>query len=224
MTDPLTFRCELTEARLARAEPELAAAMAWWTARHQEALRAGRERLEPWLRWLGVGLAAAGALLSGALVATVPVGACAGSRLALLQVATPLFALLGVVFWFLPRLSSALRAWAPAAAARRAPRLLAPLRAHLPTEVRYGLADGRLESSLARPPRRAVTRLADVRGALVGAEVACLFGGPPLSRLLRVVWLAGEAERRALLEALEAGGVACHPLAPQGGGPAAPGG
>lgn len=220
MAPPLTLRCQLTQDRLDRATPELAGALARWTAQHQEALRARRERLEPFLRWLGVALAALGALLSGFAVAVMPEAPCRGTAsLALFQLATPLFALLGVVFWFLPRLSATLRAWAPAAAARRAPRLLAPLRPHLPSEVTYLLADGRLASSLARPRRHGVTPLASVHGALVGREVACLFGPPPLSRLRRVVWLAGEAERQALAEALAAAGVPVQDLA--GAGPGA---
>lgn len=212
MAGPLAFRCALTPALLDRASPEVAAALALWTSRRQAALAPLRDRLEPGLRLAGLGLSAAGALLSGWVVATAPEGACAERALAPFQVATPLFAALGVVFWFLPRATAALRAWAPRAAAARAPRLLAPLRRHLPTEVAYRLEDGRLASSLARPARTGTTALASVGGVVAGEAVACLFGRPPLARLLRVVWLPGPAEREALLAALGAAGAEVHRL------------
>lgn len=218
MDPTLALRCDLTAERVDQAAPELAAALAAWVALRQEALRTRRERLEPPLRRLGLALSACGALLAGWAVATWPEVPCprAGSP-ALLQAATPLFVAFGVVFWFLPRLTARLRAWAPAAAARRAPRLLAPLRAHLPSEVAYRLEGGRLVSSLARPRRVGVTPLASVEGAVVGQVVACLFGPPPWSRLRRVVWLAGAAERQALLGALGAAGVPVHHLPGAGG-------
>jgi hypothetical protein len=217
---PLSLRCELTAERLDRAAPELAAALALWTVRHQEALRATRERLEPVVRWFGVALSVAGALLSGWAVATFPETTCRGpAPTAFYQLATPLFVLFGVVFWFLPRLSAALRAWAPGAAARRAPRLLATLRPHLPSEVSYQLAGGRLAASLARPRRQSVTPLAAVRGAVAGRTILCLFGPPPLSRLRRVVWLAGEPERQALLAALGEAGVPVQELPAPAGEP-----
>jgi hypothetical protein len=212
MASPISFRCDLTAERVDQAEPELAAALARWARHRQEALRPRRERLEPGLRLLGLALSALGVALSGWAVAASPGRACQGAPGgwrgdALYQVATPVFALLGVVFWFLPRLTAALRAWAPGAAARQAPRLLARLRPHLPSEVTYRLEDGRLHASLARPRREGATRLAAVGGALVGGTVACLFGRPPLARLVRVVWLAGEAERAALVAALAEAGV-----------------
>jgi hypothetical protein len=227
----LELRCELTPEKLDRAAPELALALADWASRRQEAMRLPRQRLEPWLRGLGLALAALGAILSGGMVALLPERTCAGAACSglLYQVMTPLFVVLGVVFWFLPGLSAALRAWAIRTAAARAPRLLAPLRAASPTRVDYRLAGGRLESRLARPPRTASTPLAALGGALVGAEVACLFGRAPLARLLRVVWLAGPVERAALTAALQAAGVPVTPLpaglsgaSPAPGAPAPP--
>lgn len=221
MAGPLAFRCAVTQALLDRAVPEVSGALALWTSRRQAALAPLRDRLEPALRLAGLGLAAAGALLSGWVVATAPDRACADRALVPFQVATPLFAALGVVFWFLPRLSAALRAWAPRAAAARGPRILAPLRPLLPTEVAYRLADGHLEASLVRPARASRTAVASVGGAVAGEAVACLFGRPPLARLLRVVWLPGAAEREALLAALGAAGAEVHRLPAAGeAGPA----
>lgn len=200
---PDAFRCELTPDRLDAGEREVGAALALWTRRRQEALRKKRERVEPWLRRAGLAACAVGAGLSAwadvaTSVSTCP-AAAARSSATLYQVMTPVFVALGVVFWFLPRWTAALRAWAPRAAARAAPRLIAPLRAQLPTDVSYRLDDGGVQSS-----RTGRTAFRAVHGAIVGSQTACLFGRPPISRLVRVVWLPGEAERRAVVAALEA--------------------
>jgi hypothetical protein len=205
---PDAFRCELTPDRLDAGERELAAALALWATRTHEELRARRERLEPWVRGFGLAACAAGALLSAWAVASTPVDGCpaaaARSSGMFFQVATPLFAVLGVVFWFLPRVTAELRAWAPGAAARAAPRVLAPLRRGLPSEVSYELAGDRIVSRLSRPPRTARTAFGAVHGAVVGSRTACLFGRPPFGKLLRIVWLPGEEERRVVVAALEA--------------------
>lgn len=200
-----TFRCELTRERLDAGERELAAALSLAATRTQEALRGRRERLEPRLRALGLVTCTLGAVLSGWAVVMTPVSACpaAPSSGAFHQVSTPIFVVLGVVFWFLPRISAELRARAPGVAARMAPRALAPLRRRLPSEVTYRLADGAIHSTLARPRRDGRTALGAIRFAVVGNQTACLFGPPPFGRLRRLVWLPGDEERRAVLAALE---------------------
>jgi hypothetical protein len=213
-----TFRCELTRERLDAGERELALALAVAARRTQEALRPRRDRIEPRLRTFGVVVSALGAVGSGWVVAMSPAYRCPAARAsdAFFQVATPLFVVLGVVFWFLPRVTGAIRAWAPDAAARAAPRILAPLRKRLPSEVTYRVAGGAIESRLSRPLRASRTALAAVRLAVVGSGTACLFGPPPFGRLLRLVWLPGEDERRAVVAALEAAGVPV--IAADGGG------
>lgn len=129
---PDAFRCELTLHRLDAGERELGTALSLWTTRRQEALRNKRERLEPWLRRFGLAACAVGAGLSAwanvmTALSTCPAAATRSSG-TLYQVMTPVFVALGVVFWFLPRWTAALRAWAPRAAARAAPRVIAPLR------------------------------------------------------------------------------------------------
>jgi hypothetical protein len=210
---PLHLRCDLTAERLDRAEPELAAALAWWTDRRQEALRARRERLEPRLRLVGVLLSSLGVLVAGAAIVTLPDAPFPGAgSLLFYDAAIAVFVVLGVIFWFLPRVTRGLRAWARGAVVRRALRLLASLRLHLPSAVEYELVAGRLESRLTRPPRSGATPLSAVHGALVGESLACLFGQPPLSRLLRVVWLGADQDCRALREALHQAGVAVFDL------------
>ncbi len=213
---PEAFRCELTHNRLDVGERELAAALSLWTTRTQEALRSRRERLEPRLRVFGLVAAAFGALLSAWAVVMTPVNACpaaaARSSGTFFQLTTPLFVVLGILFWFLPRITAELRAWAPGAAARAAPRVLSPLRKRLPSEVSYELAVDGIESSLSRPRRTGRTAFGAVHGAVVGSRTACLFGRPPFGRLLRVVWLPGDDERRAVVAALEAAKVPVIPL------------
>jgi hypothetical protein len=65
--------------------------------------------------------------------------------------------------------------------------------------VSYGLDDDGVESS-----RTGRTAFRSIHGAIVGRQTACLFGRPPISRLMRVVWLPGDTERRAVVAALEA--------------------
>lgn len=204
-----TFRCELRPDRLDRGERELAAALSLAALRTQEAMKARRERHEPRLRVLGLGMSALGAVGSGWSYAVMPLYACPAAaarsfgRAAFYQSVTVVFVLLGIVFWFLPRITAELRAWAPGAAARAAPRVLAPLRRQLPSEVTYELGDGAIRSTLARPPRTSRTVLAAVRLAVVGADTACLFGPPPFGRLVRLVWLPDDAARGAVVAALE---------------------
>jgi hypothetical protein len=203
-----SFRCELTSDRLHAGERELAAALALAAVRTQEALRRRREKLEPRLRAFGLAACALGAALSGWAVVMTPARTCAaaGARGSghFYQVTTPLFVALGVLFWFMPRVTAEIRAWAPRAAARAAPRLLAALRKGLPSEVTYSLDAEGVTSSLSRPRRTRRTPFRMVQTAVVGMHTACLFGRPPFGRLLRVVWLPGEDERRALLLALDA--------------------
>jgi hypothetical protein len=65
----------------------------------------------------------------------------------------------------------------------------------------------RLESRLSSPARTGITRLALIHGAILTPTLACLFSRPPLSRLLRLVWLDGAAGRLVVAEALRQAGV-----------------
>lgn len=216
---PDAFTCELTPERLDAGEQELAAALTLWTARNQEALRPWRQRFAPVLRTIGLTACAAGALVSGWAVTRYPLDPCpaaaARSSEAFYQFMTPLFVVLGVLFWFMPRVNAAARAWALRAPGRTAPRALAPLRRQLPSQVTYRLTDRGIESDLTRPRRRSRTAFEKVRGAVAGRGTICLFAGPPLPRLLRLVWLPDDAARRAVLDALDAAKV---PVLPLGGG------
>lgn len=220
-----TFRCELTPDRLDRGERELAAALSLAALRTQEAMRARRERQEPRLRALGLVMSALGAVASGWSYVVMPLYACPAAaarsfgRAVFYQSMTVAFVLLGIVFWFLPRITAELRAWAPGAAARAAPRVLAPLRRALPSDVTYELGDGAIRSTLARPPRTSRTVLAAVRLAFVGADTACLFGPPPFGRLLRLVWIPDDKARRAVVAALDGAGVAVVALERPPAGP-----
>lgn len=211
-----TFTCELTPERLDEGERELAAALAAWARRNQERLRPRRERLEPILRTFGLVACATGALVSGWAVTQYPLDPCpaaaARSSETFYQVMTPVFAVLGVLFWFLPRVTAALRAWAPGASARRAPGAMASLRRALPSQVTYRLLPDGVESHLTRPRRDARTAFRAVHGAIAGRRTICLFAGPPLARLLRLVWLPDDAARGAVLAALEAARVPVLPL------------
>lgn len=204
-----TFRCELTPDRLDRGERELAAALSLAAIHTQEAMRARRERREPRVRALGLVMCALGAVGAGWSYVMLPLYDCPAAaarfsgRALFYQSTTVAFVVLGVLFWFLPRIGAELRAWAPGAAARAAPRVLAPLRRQLPSEVSYELGDGAIRSTLARPPRTSRTLLGAVRVAIVGADTACLFGPPPFGRLVRLVWLPDDAARRAVVAALD---------------------
>jgi hypothetical protein len=208
VTASCSLRCAVTVERVERATPELAAALALWNLRSQESRRAHREVLEPRLRVFGLVVSALGATLSGTLVALTPVSACPRVPLDLFpQLATPLFAVFGVLFWFLPRVTAELRAWAPGAVARRAPGMLASLRPHLPLEVEYELQAGRLDWRRSRPRASGSMPLRTFRGAVVGESLVCLFGPPPLSRLVRLLWLGDGADRESVARLLREAGI-----------------
>lgn len=206
MGEPYRYEVEITPAFLDAAEPRLHAALLF---RLDQVLPARRERLKPFaaaLRLAGLSLAALGIGLCGYAIVVTPDAACNRGLLLKYHLFMAAFVCGATVFWFLPRLTTALAAWVRGRTGQRARRLLAPLRRQAPYTVAYAIAGGRLE---ARAEKLRLVRATDLRrvgAAVVTPALACLYRDPRSVWLRRVVYFAGEGARDAVVEALRAAG------------------
>jgi len=201
------WRCEITAAFLDAAEPELRAALLLRHDRLAAARDARNRRLLPPLRLLGLGCAGLGILLAGYAIAVIPDAPRTRPALVGYHLAMVFFVTAGVLFWFLPRVTEGLRAWARRAVEGRARKLLAPLRRRAPYLVEYALSGTRLEARAAKLKFRRDTELSACGAALVAPRLACLYRGRDSAWLRRVVYLPEAEARAALLEALRRAGV-----------------
>ena len=192
--DAVEYTFEMTPERARAAASELEAILWLQNERLYQRLRARM----PWrrhLRIVGMLLATLGLLLAG-------FGAIFSTRLRIeFMVAAALFVFFFLVFQQGERLSRALRRGTRKLVANRARRAMSPVLRHAPYTIEYTLDGERLTVQVEMPPIRGEVEWRQARLAILGSTVVCVFAAPLRQRPLRVVYVPGPLERRALQDA-----------------------